>query len=75
MPDTTVTFPLESVEVTVERRVASLMPAERAKSKCSFGAAANSSSPPTLRAFGTLNMSRDEHEPAVTVTWRSLTST
>jgi hypothetical protein len=44
---------------------------DREKSKCSFGAAENSTSMPRLRAFGTLKMTRDEQEPAVTVACRS----
>ena len=31
----------------------------------------NSTSTPVLRAFGTLKITREEQEPAVTVAWRS----
>ena len=58
-------------ESRVERSSELLKLPDREKSKCSFGAAANSTSTPRLRAFGTLKMTRDEHEPAVTVACRS----
>ena len=74
MPETTLTLPLASVEVSVERSSESLKLAEMAKSKLRFGAASNSTSTPWLRAFGTLKTTRDEHEPAVTVACRSLMS-
>src|SRR5258708_5367345 len=74
MPATTDTLPAESVEVTVERSFESVWLAERAKSTWSFGAMVNSASTPELRAFGTLKIKRDEHEPAVTVACRSRTS-
>ncbi len=45
-----------------------------AKSKFSLGAAAISSSMPWLSDSGTLNTSRDEQEPAVTVACRSVMS-
>jgi hypothetical protein len=48
--------------------------AEMAKSKLGLGAASNSTSNPWLRAFGTLKITRDEHDPAVTVACRSLMS-
>jgi hypothetical protein len=41
------------------------------KSKWSLGLAVNSISRPWLRALSTLKISREEHEPAVTVNWRS----
>jgi hypothetical protein len=44
------------------------------KSKCSLGAAVHSSSMPVLRALGTLKITREEQEPAVTVAWRFSTS-
>ena len=58
----------------VERISESANPIESEKSKWSFGVHPSSNSPPTLRAFGTLKMRRDEQEPAVTVTCRSVTS-
>jgi hypothetical protein len=39
-----------------------------------MGATSNSISTPLLLAFGTLNTTREEHEPAVTVACRSLMS-
>ena len=56
-------MPVASVEVSVDRSSESLKLAEMAKSKLLFGAASNSTSTPWLRAFGTLKMTRDEHEP------------
>jgi hypothetical protein len=44
MPDTTLTAPLASVEVSVDRSSASLKLAEIAKSTLRFGAASNSTS-------------------------------
>jgi hypothetical protein len=58
----------------VERSSESFTPIEKAKSRLSLGVATSSSSPPMLRDSGTLKTSRDEQEPAVTLTWRSLTS-
>ena len=74
MPDTTVTLPFASVEVSVERSSESLKLADTAKSRFWFAAASNSNSRPRLRASGTLKTTRDEHEPAVTVACRSLMS-
>ncbi len=74
IPDTTLTLPSAAVEVTVERSSELLNPAESAKSKCLLGAIASSISAPALLALGTLKTTRDEHEPAVTVACRSLTS-
>ncbi len=45
--------------------------AEIAKSKYGVGADASSTSAPRLTAFGTLKTSRDEQEPAVTMSCRS----
>ncbi len=67
MPDTIDTTLFESVDVSVERSCPLLRLAFTEKSKCSLGVAPSSSSRPELRAFGTLNTSRDVHEPAVTV--------
>ena len=74
MPDTTLTAPLASVEVSVERSSESLKLAGDREVEVPFGAAANSTSTPRLRALGTLKTTRDEHEPAVTVACRSLMS-
>ena len=65
------TVPLGSVEVSVERSSELLKIVEMAKSKLRFGATSNSISTPSLRAFGTLKTTRDEHDPAVTVACRS----
>ena len=67
MPDTMLTLPLASVDVSVERSSESLKVAETAKSMLRFGAASNSTSTPRVLAFGTLKTTREEHEPAVTV--------
>src|SRR5438034_10513136 len=48
-----------------------LRPRETEKSRCSFGLPVNSSSAPTDRAFGAFKINLEEHEPAVTVSWRS----
>ena len=74
MPETTLVFPERSVDVSVERSFESVCVALMAKSNLSDGASSNSISAPALRAFGTLNTTRDEHEPAVTVACRSLMS-
>jgi hypothetical protein len=60
--------------VSVDRSVESLKLPEIAKSKLEFGAPASSTSRPRLRALGSLKMTRDEHDPAVTVACRSRTS-
>src|SRR5438309_6440874 len=72
MPATTLTCPVASVDVSVDSSFEFVWLAEIAKSKLSFGATWKSASRPVLRAFGTLKMTRDEHEPAVTVACRSL---
>src|ERR671929_2428633 len=71
MAETTLTFPAVSVEVRVDRSSELSYVAEIAKSKNCVGCIASSSSTPRLTAFGTLNTSRDEQEPAVTVNCRS----
>ena len=73
-PDTMLVEPSAAVEVSDERSSELLKPPEIAKSKCSFAVMASSSSVPMLRALGTLKITREEQDPAVTVAWRSLTS-
>src|SRR5512141_2602619 len=74
IPDTTLTFPFGSVDVRVDRSVESLKLADHAKSRLRFGTSSTSVSNPWLRAFGTLKISREEHDPAVTVACKSLMS-
>ena len=50
MPETMLTLPLASVDVSVERSSESLKLAEIAKSKLRFGAASNSTSNPRVLA-------------------------
>ena len=71
MPETTVTTPLGSVEVSVERSSELLKSVEMAKSKCAVRRGVELDLEPRLRAFGTLKTTREEHEPAVTVACRS----
>src|SRR5512140_1784746 len=71
IPDTMLIAPVASVDVRLDRSVASLKLVESAKSKLRVGTSSNSASNPWLRARGTLKMTRDEHEPAVTVACRS----
>src|SRR6185436_2898955 len=74
IPETMLTAPVLDVDVRLERRSESLKVPESERSKLRLGATASSASRPRLRAFGTLKMTRDEHEPAVTVACRSRTS-
>jgi hypothetical protein len=71
MPDTTLTVPAVSVDVSVDLSSELFSVPDSAKFRYWLGAAVSSISAPWLIAFGTLNTRRDEHEPAVTISWRS----
>src|SRR5256885_10524043 len=60
MPETTAPPGSRMVDCSFD----SLRPTDTEKSRCSVGLAVNSASTPSLRAFGALKISRDEHDPA-----------
>jgi len=64
MPDTTLTFPSVSVDVTVDRSLELLRAAETEKSRCSSGGG-DLELQPGLRALGALKIRSREHVPAV----------